>query len=357
MQVFSLLNNKRAAIDLGSSTVKILRGAVRKQKVQMDVVDLIDLVKEYGIASADELTDDVYMDCLRKAAWRYKLKDIAITLPANEALLRTMTFKTSMTEENVLESIEEEMASHTFEDIDDFQIACCELENEQETENEISMLACAVPHSLIDRYKSILADANLNPYLFDLDILAVYNGFYFSKARTLERPAILIHCGAEYSFCIIVKKGYKPFFRMLKSGGNDVVTRLMDDAGFTLREAEAFKRHFHSSKMKQNPTIENINMIEIYCEFAANLITEVRRSLQHYQVSEGVTDFAGIYICGGEARNQLLASLIHHDLKLPTYLWDPLQEDGAIHVKKSTIYNSHDGLHMASAFGALVHGD
>lgn len=355
--MFSIPNKNRVAIDLGSTSVKILRGTVRRHKIYMDVVELIDLVKEYGIADTNDLTDEIYMDCLRKAAWRYKLKHAAVTLPANEALIRMMNFNTQSSDENVFKAIEEEMAAHTFDDIDDFQISCCEVENRQQAPDTYSMLACAVPHTLIDRYKTILDDAGLKPYLFDLDILAVYNGFYHSVAHKLEKPALLVHCGAEYSFCIIIKQGYRPFFRLLKSGGNSIVNRLMDETGLTLREAESFKRHFLSKKMTHSNTEENLNIVEIYCEFAADLISEIRRSLQHYQVSEGFSEFAGIYLSGGEARNKLLANLIHHDLKLPTWLWDPLLDSNSLRIKKSTLFEQEDGLHMASAFGALVHGD
>ncbi|KAA3612055.1 MAG: hypothetical protein DWQ05_18820 [Calditrichaeota bacterium] len=355
--LFASLQKKRVAIDLGSSLVKVIAGSTRKKGVQTDFAELIDLVSEYKMGSSDEITDDVYTECLKKLVWRYNFKEAAVTLPANEAIIQSMTFSTNTSEEEMLEAIQEEIASQTFDDIDDLQIACCELDSHKNSDKSIDLLACAVPKSLIDRYKSIFKYSGLKPTLFDLDILAIYNCFYYSTGKLLQRPAILLHCGAEFSYCIILHKKRQPFFRILSTGGNHIVTRLMQETELKLNEAENYKRMFLSDLIKYDNSLENLSIVEIYCEFAAQLIGEMRRCLQHYQVAEGITEFDSIHITGGEARNTLLANLINHDLNIKTQVWNPMKQLQIHRAKHDTSDDDKIGLHMASAIGALVHGE
>ena len=357
MKSFSLptLRKQRVAIDFGSSLLKVLGGVRRRAGISTKFAEFIDLLTEYKISASDEVTDELYIDSLKKVVWRYNLKSAAVSLPANEAIMQTMRFSTGISHEKMLEAIEDEIAANTFEDIDDLQIACCELDSAENSGNSFSILACAMPRELIARYKNILHQAGLQPTLFDLDILGIYNCFYWAKGKNLQAPAILLHCGAEYSYCVIMQKNAQPFFRILNAGGNHIVTRLMEETGFGLAQAEGFKRKFLSDVMKYDTSVENLSIVEIYCEFAAQLIGEIRRCLQHYQVAEGVTEFDSIYLTGGDARNVLLANLLNHGLNIPAQVWDPLQQR-EYRLRKPLPYSDKKiGLHLSSAIGAMMH--
>lgn len=357
MQSFSLptLRKQRVAIDFGSSLLKVLGGVRRRGGLSTTFAEFIDLVSEYKISASEEVTDEIYIDSLKKVVWRYNLKSAAVTLPANEAIMQTMRFNTGISHEKMLEMIEEEIAANTFEDIDDLQIACCELDSADDHSANFSILACAIPKTIIERYRNILRQASLTPLLFDLDILGIYNCFYWAKGKSLQAPAILLHCGAEYSYCVIMQKNEQPFFRILNAGGNHIVDRLIQETGFDLAQAEDFKRKFLNNMMQYDTSIEDLSLVEIYCEFAAKLISEIKRCLHHYQVAQGVTEFDSIYLTGGEARNVLLANLINHDLNIPAQVWDPLQQKEYRLRKPLPLSDDKIGLHLASAIGAMMH--
>lgn len=349
----------RVGVDLGSTNIKAAGIRQKGQVFQLKFYEVIDLIKEYSLTSMNQITDDLYIEQLRNLVSQYPLKNakVHVTLPANLTVIHNLKLDPSQTELQITEFIEEELRQVTFGQIDEMRIACQQIEENNVRENQITLLACAVPNSVAERYLRIFCDGGLKVSVMDLDAISVYNAFYFFQRKTITAPVTIVQIGSQYTICLIMLPGKCPFFYIIKLGGNYITNRIKEEFCLTFFKAEKLKIRFFQPKWASLDAFQSSKLHQIFFEFANNLVSEVKRCMRHFQSYECVAEIGKIYLTGGGAKLGLISNFFFEHLHIETKIWNPLN----FFIKKSPKQNEHIrqhlGIHLTPTLGTLLRGD
>lgn len=346
-------------MDLGSTNIKIAGIRKKGDVFQLEFYDVIDLIKEYSLSSLSEINDDLYIEQLRNLVSKYHLRnaDANATLPANCAIIHNLKLSLSEIESDITEIILQELRQASLEQIDEMQIACQQLDEPHGPEDQISLLVCAVPNSVVERYLKILTDCGFKVSVLDLDAMGVYNAFYFFLNKKLSFPVTAVNIGSQYTICIIMQPGKTPFFYVIKLGDNNITSKIMEELCLTLSKAEILKRRIYRPKWTNSGAYHKSSLSEILAEFANNIVFEVKRCLRHYQSREGVAEIGKIYLTGGGAKTDLLVNLFHEKLNIRTELWNPLNFFKITSPQQDEQIRQLLGIQLTPTIGTLLRGD
>jgi len=353
----------RVCVDLGSTDIKIAGISKNGKAFNLLFYDVIDLITEYSLESFSEISDDHYIEQLRKLVSKYRLENVKVsaTLPANSAIIHNLKLNPAQTESELIETIHEELSQFGSQKIEEMHIACHEMdENNDENnseEQQLSLLACAVPNSVLERYRRILQESRLKASVLDLDALGVYNAFYFFHSKKISVPVTILQIGSQYTVCLVMFPGKTPFFYVIKLGGNTITIRIMEELCLSFFKADKLKRRIFRPKWTNTEAFQKLTLSEILSEFTDNLISEVKRCLQHYQSCEGVAEIGKIYLTGGAAKMDLLVGLFFQKLKIETELWNPLNFFQQTSAQQNEQNRQLLGIHLTPTIGTLLRGD
>ena len=353
------LGKFRVGVDLGSTNIKIAGIGQKGQAFQLLFYDVIDLIKEYSLESFSEINDEHYIEQLRKLVTKYHLINakVSATLPANSAIIHNLKLNPDQTESEIIETIHAELRQFGLEKIEEMHIACHEMDENNSEEQQLSLLACAIPNSVLERYRRILEEGRLKASVLDLDALGVYNAFNFFHGKKISVPTTVLQIGSQYTVCLIMLPGKTPFFYVIKLGGNTITNKIMEELCLSFFKADKLKRRIFRPKWTNTEAFQKLTLSEILSEFADNLISEVKRCLQHYQSCEDVAEIGKIYLTGGAAKMDLLVSLFYQKLKIETELWNPLNFFKKTSAQQDEQNRQLLGIHLTPTIGTLLRGD
>ncbi len=345
----------RVGLDLSSARIQAVGLRHKGKAFALEFLEIVDLIKEYALGSADEITDDHTIELLRKLAAKHNLKGtrISAVLPASSAVIQVLQVSASQTEAELLEKIRYELKQLTSESLDKMQITCQELDNNKREDDKIPLLVCAVPNEVIKRYKRIISSAGLKLTVLDLDALAVYNAFYYFSKMKLG-PTIIVQVSGQYSICLIILPGGNPFFHVIKLGTEHIENQTADTisprvepsvpAGDVSQWADL------SFFQNSSPPPDQSNAFE-------KLSSEVRKCIRHIQSHEGISNFDKIYLSGGGRVLTDLAETFEKTFGLKTKIWNPVLQfasDGDLGFTRNQLAS---GIYLTPAIGTAVRGN
>lgn len=348
----------RVCLDLGSTHIKIAGVKCQGQTYQLLFYEVVDLVKNYSIGALDQIDDERYIEELEILVHKYHLKNrkVYATLPAKEAIIHRLKLNVSGNEENLSEIILKEFEKLSVEPVADLKIAC-QYFTEGEEPNRISLLACGIPQAVVDRYERILRRCKLRVSVLDLDVIGVYNAFYFFCKSVASLPVTLVHIGAQSTVCIFMHPTKTPFFHVIKLGGATLTIRIAQEHGIKYCKAEELKRRMYQSKWMSTPSYQHSILNEIMVDFANELTSEVKRCLRHYQSNEGFGAIKQIYLSGGGARMAFISKLLRDHLAVECKIWNPLEYFVNQSPEQGDDMRRKMGVYLTPAIGTLLRGD
>jgi type IV pilus assembly protein PilM len=183
-------------------------------------------------------------------------------------------------------------------------------------ETEIKVLLVAAPHEFINDLITVIKRVGLLPRAVDIEPLALYRTF------TDAENAMLIDIGELLSQVSVFQKDRPAVIRNIPIGGHHMTEVIMQALHLPLNEAEHLKQ---SQFDLFNVVLEEHSEVKQQLELLLNeLIREIRRTAEYYQLQNSAVVIDKIYITGGGSMMNKLVPYLATQLDLPLIIHDPL---------------------------------
>lgn len=328
---------KAVGIDIGSGSVKAAEVTLsRSQKTlrRMISIDLPDHAVEDGLIVDESAVSSVLQRVASKTG--FSTNQVVTSLGGRTLFIREVAFP-RMSEAELREAIRWDLERYVPFSPDqlyfDFSIVGPGL-----TEMEVRVLLVAVQKDLVDALVRVLSASGFRTVAIDIDPLAIH--------RTLETAenCMLIDVGAVLSQVTLFQKNSPVFTRSIPIGGQRFVETLMD--GMSIGRDEAERRIRSAASEDEMMPLERI---------VDELSSEVRRTLEYYQVQNRQASIDRVFLTGGGAQVPHLRPLMSRYMELPVFVHEPLAN--------MVIPSSFDadsmrssGSQMAVALGLAIRG-
>ena len=345
-------------IDLGTTHIKVAGLRQNQHGATLQFHAVIDLVETYQIETIEDIQPDHYIEQLLKivAAYRIEKAVLSSSLPANQALIDTIKIRADQNSEEVAETIQKQLEQVSPVPLEDMQIACHALSGEDVETDSISLLSCAVPNTILEKHRALLAKCGLVASIVDVDAFGLFNTLFYFINKKIAAPVILVHVGASYTVCLIMQPHRPPFFYVIEKGGNQVTTGIMDQIGMPFFKAEAFKKKMQQRNWSERSQFRESKLSSLYRDFAQELLGNVRKCVRHYQTQQGVAAMNKVLLTGGSATLPYLVETSEEVLSFPTTIWNPLSR---FRRSRDDVSANPDaaGLQLPVVLGAVLRGD
>ena len=304
-------------IDIGSSFIKVVEISEQNNQPLLKSVGLIDLpskVMENGYIVDEEVLTETLRHVLATSG--VTAKDAVVTVDSRTVFVREVPFPAMNTEE-LREAVKWDMEKYipygSEEYYFDFAVT-----GSGKTEFEMRVLLVATPQSMINSLVKVCKSVGLKLLAIDIEPLALQ--------RTLSgaENAIVIDIGGQFSQITLFQQGNLVVTRTINIGGQHFTDRIIQILELEPGEAETFKLRQQGILHKVDWTDEK-SLVHQQLELLLNdLVKEVRRTAEYYQMQNKEAMFDKVFLAGGGSKLDNLVQHFAQRLDMPVALNDPL---------------------------------
>lgn len=304
-------------IDIGSGSIKMAEVVMRSGKPFLKKMAVFDVppsaMKDGGIV------DEVLLaETLQRAASRngFAGRQVTAALGGRSLFIREVVFP-RMSENELRQAIRWDLDKYVPFSPDqlyfDFWVTGPGL-----TEFEVRVLLVAVPRDVTDSLVRVLNKAGLKPVAIDIEPLAIQ--------RTVPNATdcMLIDSGAAVSQVTLFQNGSPVFTRNIPIGGNQLTETMMEGFEIGRDEAELLKQKGNGFLNEAGPDDSKDVVKKQLDRIVGELASEVRRTLEYYQVQNRNVSISRVIITGGGSKLEMLPEKLTQILDLPVSMHDPL---------------------------------
>ncbi|MFA5142828.1 MAG: type IV pilus assembly protein PilM [Candidatus Omnitrophota bacterium] len=297
----------RAAIDIGTSCIKILQAAGPADK---------PVVSAVGYKEIAGLPADGIADALKSLVQESQInaKDAVVSISGPSVIVRFISLP-KMDEAALKGAIRYEAEKFIPYNISDCIIDFQTLRKDDK-ENKLNVLLVAAKREYVETRIGLIEGAGFSVKLIDVDSFALANAF----RRNVPSPdpgksCAILNIGGAHTNVSILKGELIYFARDIIMGGNDFTAAIAKKLGIGQREAEEFK--IQPPKEKEPDVLECVRAV------FNDLLDEIKLSFGYYenQAGKGIDE---VYISGGTANIMGLESIFVETLESKPLFWNPL---------------------------------
>lgn len=293
---------KVIALDMGSSSIKIVEGMYYKEELSIDKYITMNTPKGAIIDGEIKKSEELFLK-ISNVLKENKIKAKYAICTNNSTLIINREISIPKVEEEEMDTVVRyEIQQYLPINLEDY-ILQVQILNEEEI-NEVKRLnirVIAYPEKIARGYYDLLNKLNLKPYALDVNYNAI-NKFIncIDKNNQYEynpeNSVAFIDMGASFIDVNIYKNGRLDFTRMIKAGGNDIDEMLLEKSGINSVELETFK----SKVIDLEEPFEPIN---IYVrEVIDDWIEKIEKIIQFYKNKNMGEEINKIVIFGGSSK-------------------------------------------------------
>lgn len=322
MSLFNFKKNYFVGIDFGTSAIKIVELAFRNQKAQLVNYGWAD----FGLpldSNGKELKlvsfDSQLKFHLGKLLERMKPKSDSayVSLPGFSGLITLIEFP-NMKKDELEKAIQFEAHKYVPTALSEVSLGWEIVSKEEsgilgrkELPSRIQVLLVAAPNKDVERYESIVHNANLKVKAVELET--------FSLARSLvgddQGTYLIVDIGARATNIILAEKGTIKVNRNINVGGSEITNTIAESMNISRQRAESFKKEERDLLNSKESAI-----IMPTLEFIAN---EAARIIAAYKEKNRAGRVDGIILSGGTAKMKGLAEYFSRSLNTQSAVGDP----------------------------------
>lgn len=303
-------------IDIGSSSVKLIRLKERKGSYQLINIGIVPLPSDALANNMLANTQPVIVAIKNLLeSQRIKSVDVASALPANTVIIRKLILP-AQADSELETSIPEEAEHYIPFDIRDVNIDFQRLSTDQDDLGQINVLLVASRKEIVNNYINLFKEAELNLIVADVDFFALQNAFEINHNINYSSGSVaLIDIGANMTNINIVKDGITLFTRDINIGGELHTSEIQKYLGINRDEAEMVKL---TAFEKGDP-----ELFEILEKSNETIAYEIQRGVDLYNSSARDLRAKQIFISGGASKTFNLMDAIKRRLEMPVTATDP----------------------------------
>ena len=305
-------------LDIGSRSIKMAEVVLRGEKLFLKRMAIAD-APEHAVEDGVIVDEELMADALQRMALKNGFAGSqAVAALGGRSLFIREVFFPRMSEKEMREAIRWDLEKYVPFSPDqlyfDFWVV-----GPGATEVEVRVLLVAAPKDVVDALTRVVSKAGLKLVAIDIEPLAIQ--------RTLPDTAdcMVIDSGAAVSQVTLFQKHSPVFTRNIPIGGNQFTETVMEGMEIGRDEAELIK-HGNGSLLEEPGGVDATQSVAGQIDRVVNdLATEVRRTLEYYQVQNRTVSISNVFITGGGSKMENLPEKLSAILELPVMLHDPLQ--------------------------------
>lgn len=212
--------------------------------------------------------------------------------------------------------------------------------------NQVLLVAAAT--ALIKRYTDVLELAGLRPVSIETEILSVVRAVIPPTATTAT--VLVINIGALSTSLAIVQKGVVVFTYSIPLGGNAINRAIASDFGFSIQQAEEYKKAYGISDKDLGGKIGRA-----ITPILQSVLSEVKKALVFYNNRyKNESPVNQVILSGGSAQLPGIDKFFVQSVGLETAIANPWQIHGVKNVPAQLL--STGGSEYTVAFGLALKG-
>jgi len=260
--------------------------------------------------------EQIIVDAIGKllADMKVKSRVVNISLPESSVYTRVIDVP-RLTDKELAASIRWEAEQYIPLPIDQVNLDYAVLGNDK-SGNTMQVLLVAAPIKTIERYTRILTKADLTVSSIETDAIAMLR--IIPKTLSESANVLLLNIGARASDICLVRGKILTFVRSVPSGGDSFTRAIADELGFTLPQAEEYKRAYGLDKTK----LEGKIALSIMPVFSI-ILEEVKKIIVYFKEHNSSENITECIVYGGSARLPGLIYYTASETGLNTQLGNP----------------------------------
>lgn len=306
------------ALDIGSSSVKLIEAAIEKDGYRLLNVGILPLPST-AIQNNIVADRDVVVRAIQSLIQTNGVKATRAiaAVPGRVAIINKIQLP-AQGEEELVANVEfkaSEVIPEALENVNlDFQVL-----DYLENGAKMDILLVAVKKEIINSYTQVIREAGLTPAIMDVDYFAMENMYEVSYGATSEGVVALLDIGARYTSINVLKQGISTFTGDLPVGGEAFTEALVQALQVSPEQAEAFKV---KGKLEGK---KNGDLGKLLKPTVDHLVSEVARTLSLYRAMADEEAIHRIYLTGGAAKTTGLSKALADRLGVSVELAEPLR--------------------------------
>lgn len=314
-------NEGFVALDIGSSSIKMVESAVDKNGYRLLNVGILPLPAT-AVQNNVVVEPDVVVSAIRRLIEENGVKSTQVisAVPGRAVIMKKIQLP-MQSEEELEANVEFEANNVIPENLEnvnlDYQVL-----NYLESGGKIDVLLVAVKKDIVNSYTDVIEQAGLAPVIMDVDYFAMENMYEANyEPETAGGVVGLVQIGARYTSINVLSNGVSTFTGDLPVGGEEFTDSLKRELKVSAEAAETLKVTGLLEGKK------NVDLETCLKPTGENLADEIRRTLSLYgaMASEEGEGIRAIYVSGGSARVPGLCALLEERLGVPVNLSEPFR--------------------------------
>lgn len=190
------------------------------------------------------------------------------------------------------------------------------------TKNSLDVLLVAAKRDRIDDRTGIIAQAGRKPVVLDIEAFALANAYQMNYPERTDPLSALIHVGHSVTIVCLLEKGEPVFTRDISIGGQIHLDALVRELGPAGVDEAAARRVLHG----QFPAdIGAEQTAAVLREASAQLVLEVRKTVDFYRATAPVEKLSRVVLSGGAYQAVGLVDLLASEFGAPVDVFDPFR--------------------------------
>ncbi len=328
------MKNKSFGLDIGSSSMKAVWLGTQEGGFSLEAA-ISSPTPEKGMLSESPLDQEEIARAIRTMLGEASIssKYVNIALPENQVYTRIIEMPV-LSDKEIESAIYWEAEQYIPVPLSTITLDYKVLKRPQSPEEgaKINVLLVGAPTLLIDKYEKILTLAGLTIASIETEILSVIRSIVTGEDFL---PSMIVSMGAMSTSLAVVRSGLLSFTYSIPTGGNAITRAISADFGFSLQQAEEYKKIYGLSSENLEGKIGKAAQ-----PILALIIAEMRKAIAFYNEKYPTDPIRQVILSGGGAKLPGLTTFYTNAIGLETRIASPWKILVAQEVPKDIVDNA-----------------
>jgi type IV pilus assembly protein PilM len=309
-------------LDIGSSAVKAValkRGRGGWSLVAAGEAPLPEGSLQDGSAAEPTAVSAVVGQLLD--SMKMRRARVAAALSGHAVIVKRLSLP-SMSQAELNEAIPWEAEQYIPFDLSDVQLDYQVVNSGDAAKSSLDVLLVAAKRDRIDDRTAIITQTGRKPAVLDIEAFALSNAYQMNYPERTDPLAALVHVGRGITIVCLLEKGEPVFTRDISIGGQVHLDAILRELGPSGIDDLGAKRILHG---QFPPDTSPEQVAAVLREASAQLVLEVRKTVDFYRATAPVEKLSRIVLSGGAYQAVGLVDLLASEFGAPVDVFDPFR--------------------------------
>jgi type IV pilus assembly protein PilM len=310
-------------LDIGSSAVKAValkRGRGGWSLVAAGEAPLPEGSLQHGSAAEPTAVSAVVSELLD--SMRLRRARVAAALSGHAVIVKRLSLP-AMSQAELNEAIPWEAEQYIPFDLSDVQLDYQVVNSGTDAaKTSLDVLLVAAKRDRIDDRTSVIAQTGRRPAVLDIEAFALANAYQMNYPERTDPLSALVHVGQAVTIVCLLEQGEPVFTRDISIGGHIHLEAILRELGPAGVDEMGARRILHG----QFPAdISPDQVAAVLREASAQLVLEVRKTVDFYRATAPVEKLSRVVLSGGAYQAVGLVDLLASEFGAPVDVFDPFR--------------------------------